>query len=281
MRELALSAVTAAVKALFLKANYQIGQDVHDKLCFALQNEPAENGQDILRQIIKNNRIAHNESIAICQDTGMALVFAEIGQEIHLTGGCFEDAVQQGVREAYKEGFLRKSIVKDPVFERVNTGDNTPALIYTRLVPGDKAHLTAVAKGFGSENMSRLQMLMPSDGLEGVKRFILESVMLAGPNACPPMIIGVGIGGSFDSCALMAKKASALPLDHENEDARYRALENELLEEINQSGIGPSGIGGKTTALKLHILSAPTHIAGLPVAVNICCHASRHAQIIL
>ena len=277
MREVQASLITQTVADLFMECNYVIGQDVKQALEQAAENEPSPQGQNTLNQILENNEIAACERVAICQDTGFAVVFADIGQDVHIVGGDFEQAVQQGVRDAYLQGYLRKSIVSDPVFDRKNTGDNTPAVIHTRLVPGGRVTLTAVAKGFGSENMSALKMLVPADGIEGVKRFVLDTVRKAGPNPCPPIIIGMGIGGSFEYAALMAKKATALPVTHHNPDPRYQQLEEELLEAVNATGIGPGGMGGRATALKVHILEAATHIAGLPVAINICCHAARHA----
>ena len=216
----------------------------------------------------------------ICQDTGMACVFVDIGQDVHITGGSLEEAINEGVRQGYAEGFLRKSVVKDPI-HRVNTNDNTPALIYYNMVPGDKVKITVAPKGFGSENMSRIAMLKPSDGLEGVKNFVLETVRMAGPNPCPPIVIGVGIGGSFDKAAYLAKKALIRPVNENNTDEFYSNLEKELLEEVNKIGIGPQGFGGKTTALALNIETYPTHIVGLPVAVNINCHATRHKERVL
>ena len=216
----------------------------------------------------------------ICQDTGMACVFVDIGQDVHITGGSLEEAINEGVRQGYAEGFLRKSVVKDPI-HRVNTNDNTPALIYYNMVPGDKVKITVAPKGFGSENMSRIAMLKPSDGLEGVKNFVLETVRMAGPNPCPPIVIGIGIGGSFDKAAYLAKKALIRPVNENNTDEFYGNLEKELLEEVNKIGIGPQGFGGKTTALALNIETYPTHIAGLPVAVNINCHATRHKERVL
>ncbi len=281
MREIPVSEITNKVRQLFLEANYVIGQDVMDKLESMKASEPSPLGRTVLSQILENNRLGAKEELAVCQDTGMSVVFLTIGQDVHLTGGGLEEAVNEGVRQAYKEGYLRKSIVSEPLFERKNTGDNTPCVIHTRLVPGEKVHILAVAKGFGSENMSQLKMLTPSEGVEGVKRFVLKTVEEAGPNPCPPLVVGVGIGGSFELSALMAKRATSLPLTRHNKDPRYKALEEELEKGINALGIGPAGYGGRTTALKVHIITAPTHIAGLPVAVNICCHAARHAEAVL
>lgn len=281
MRTIQSSLITQAIAELFVECSYVIGRDVQEAIDEARTKEPSPIGRNTLEQISDNYRIAANERIAICQDTGLSVVFAEVGQEIHIEGAPFEEAIQQGVREAYLQGYLRKSVVLDPLFERVNTKDNTPAVIHTRIVPGDRLNLMVVAKGFGSENMSALKMLVPADGVQGIKQFVLDTVEKAGPNPCPPIIIGMGIGGSFELAAIMAKKATALPLSHANPNPRYKALEEGLLRAVNQLGIGPGGTGGITTALKVHILQAPTHIAGLPVAINICCHAARHASITL
>ena len=281
MRTIQSSLLTQAVAELFIECSYVIGDDVRAAIDEAKASEPSPIGRNTLEQISENYRIAGAERIAICQDTGLSVIFAQVGQDAHIEGLPFEEAIQQGVREAYLQGYLRKSIVSDPVFDRVNTKDNTPAVIHTRIVPGDRVKLTAVAKGFGSENMSALKMLVPADGVQGIKQFVLDTVEKAGPNPCPPIIIGMGIGGSFESAAIMAKQATALPLSRSNPDPRYRALEDGLLRAVNALGIGPGGTGGVTTALKVHILQAPTHIAGLPVAINICCHAARHASVTL
>lgn len=281
MRTIQASLLTQAVAELFIECSYVIGDDVRAAIDEARASEPSPIGRNTLEQISENYRIAGAERIAICQDTGLSVIFAQVGQDTHIEGAPFEEAIQQGVREAYLQGYLRKSIVSDPIFDRVNTKDNTPAVIHTRIVPGDRVKLTAVAKGFGSENMSALKMLVPADGVQGIKQFVLETVEKAGPNPCPPIIIGMGIGGSFESAAIMAKQATALPLNRSNPDPRYKALEDGLLRAVNALGIGPGGTGGVTTALKVHILQAPTHIAGLPVAINICCHAARHASITL
>ena len=233
-------------------------------------------GKQILQQLQQNMDIAGKDMIPICQDTGMAVVFLEVGQDVHLTGGNVEDAVNEGVRQGYVDGYLRKSVVKDPIY-RENTKDNTPAIIHYSIVPGDRVRITVAPKGFGSENMSRVFMLKPADGIEGVKNAILTAVKDAGPNACPPMVVGVGIGGTFEKCALMAKKALTRPVDEHSEIPYVRELEEELLEKINKTGVGPGGLGGSTTALAVNINTYPTHIAGLPVAVNICCHVNRHA----
>lgn len=281
MRTIQSSLLIQAVAELFIECSYVIGDDVRAAIDEAKASEPSPIGRNTLEQISENYRIAGAERIAICQDTGLSVIFAQVGQDAHIEGLPFEEAIQQGVREAYLQGYLRKSIVSDPVFDRVNTKDNTPAVIHTRIVPGDRVKLTAVAKGFGSENMSALKMLVPADGVQGIKQFVLDTVEKAGPNPCPPIIIGMGIGGSFESAAIMAKQATALPLSRSNPDPRYKALEDGLLRAVNALGIGPGGTGGVTTALKVHILQAPTHIAGLPVAINICCHAARHASVTL
>ena len=281
MRTIQSSLLTQAVAELFIECSYVIGDDVRAAIDEAKASEPSPIGRNTLEQISENYRIAAAERIAICQDTGLSVIFAQVGQDAHIEGLPFEEAIQQGVREAYMQGYLRKSIVSDPVFDRINTKDNTPAVIHTRIVPGDRVKLTAVAKGFGSENMSALKMLVPADGVQGIKQFVLDTVEKAGPNPCPPIIIGMGIGGSFESAAIMAKQATALPLSRSNPDPRYKALEDGLLRAVNALGIGPGGTGGATTALKVHILQAPTHIAGLPVAINICCHAARHASVTL
>lgn len=254
--------------------------DVKEAIEKAEKNEKWPIANNILNKILENSQIASAEKMPICQDTGMACVFIDIGQDVHITGGSLEEAINEGVRQGYAEGFLRKSVVKDPL-HRVNTNDNTPALIYYNMVPGDKVKITVAPKGFGSENMSRIAMLKPSDGLEGVKNFVLETVRMAGPNPCPPIVIGIGIGGSFDKAAYLAKKALIRPVNENNTDEFYGNLEKELLEEVNKIGIGPQGFGGKTTALALNIETYPTHIAGLPVAVNINCHATRHKERVL
>ena len=232
----------------------------------------------MLTQLIDNNKIAADEQIPICQDTGMAVLFVEYGDKVVISDGSFEDAVEEGVRQAYTEGYLRKSVVSDPVFDRKNTKDNTPAVIHTRIVPGDKIKITAGGKGFGSENMSAIKMLTPSAGVEGVKQFVLDTVAYAGPNPCPPIVVGVGIGGTFEKAAQLAKRATLRSIEVSNSDEKYASLERELLDEINKMNIGPAGLGGKTSALGVNIETYPTHIAGLPVAVNICCHACRHKE---
>ncbi len=277
MREIHISEIISTVRELCIESNYYLSSDVKEALCKAKENETWPLAENVLDQLILNSNIAKKEDMPICQDTGMACVFVEIGQEVHIVGGLLQDAINEGVRRGYDEGFLRKSVVKDPI-HRLNTKDNTPAIIYYDIVPGDKIKITVAPKGFGSENMSRIKMLKPSDGLQGVKDFIIETVKLAGPNPCPPIVVGVGIGGTFDKAAYLAKKALIRPLNKRNQDKFYSDLEEELLEIINKLGIGPQGFGGKTTALGLNIETYPTHIAGLPVAVNINCHATRHKE---
>ena len=280
MREINVKEIEEAIKKLCIEANYYVGNDIKEALCKCKEEEPYKIAEDVLDKIILNDEIAAKEQMPMCQDTGMACGFLEIGQDVHITGGLLEDAVNEGVRRGYEEGYLRKSVVKDPI-DRVNTKDNTPAIIYYDIVEGDKVKITVAPKGFGSENMSRIGMLKPADGLEGVKKFIIETVRLAGPNPCPPMVVGVGIGGTFDKAAYLAKKALLRPINIRNSQEFYKNLEEELLEKINELGIGPQGFGGKTTALGLNIETYPTHIAGLPVAVNINCHATRHKDIVL
>ncbi len=277
MREIESSKITQVVRDLCIEANYTLSPDMKDRLLQAREEEASPLGKQILEKLEDNLRIAKEEEIPICQDTGMAVVFMEIGQDVHVTGASLADAVNEGVRKGYTEGYLRKSVVSDPLL-RVNTGDNTPAVIHYEIVPGDKIHITIAPKGFGSENMSRIFMLKPADGEEGVKNAILTAVKDAGPNACPPMVIGVGVGGTFEKCAQLAKKALTLPVEQRSELAHIAAMEKEVLQKINRTGIGPAGLGGTVTALALHILTYPTHIAGLPVAVNICCHVNRHAS---
>jgi fumarate hydratase subunit alpha len=276
MREIKAALITEKVKELFLNLSYEIGDDVLCSLKAGRDKEKSPIGKAILDEIIANDNLAAKERMAVCQDTGMAVIFAGVGQEVHITEGDFQEAIHQGVREAYGQGYLRKSVVSDPLFERKNTQDNTPAVIYTEILPGDRITLAATAKGFGSENMSRLKMLTPAQGRQGVLDFIVETVSLAGPNPCPPVVVGVCVGGTMDKAAQLAKKATMRRLGTPNPDPRYQALEYEALEQINASGIGPGGLGGLITALAVHIDWYPTHIAGLPVAVNICCHAVRH-----
>ncbi len=276
MREISANKITKVVKRLCIEANCKLPSDMKACIEKSLEEETFPTAQGILTKIIENYNIAENECKPICQDTGAACVFLEIGQEVHINGS-LTDAINEGVRQGYRDGFLRKSIVRDPL-DRVNTGDNTPAMIYYDIVEGDKINITLAPKGFGSENMSRIKMLKPSDGVEGVIDFVLETVELAGSNPCPPIVVGVGIGGTFDKCAYLAKKALLREADSENPLPYYADLEKELLEKINALGIGPQGFGGKTTALAVNIETMPTHIAGLPVAVNINCHVTRHVR---
>ncbi len=277
MRKLHTNLIRDAIKEMCIEANLVLSKDVEERILTAAKKETSELGGKILNQLKENMQIAKEEKIPICQDTGMAIVFLEVGQEVYFEGEYLEDAVNEGVRRGYEEGYLRKSVVGDPLL-RVNTKDNTPAVIHTRIVPGDKVKITVAPKGFGSENMSRICMLKPADGEEGVKEAVIEAVRLAGPNACPPMVVGVGIGGSFEQCALLAKKALTRNLDTPSELPHIRAMEKELLQRINELHIGPGGLGGKTTALGVNIETYPTHIAGLPVAINICCHVNRHTN---
>ena len=275
MRIIDVKEITENIKEMCIEANHVLAPDMRCALKNVKEQEKAPLGKQILSQLEENLYIAENEMIPICQDTGMAVIFLEIGQDVHFQGGSLEEAVNEGVRRGYCEGYLRKSVVKDPLI-RENTNDNTPAIIYYEIVPGDKVTITVAPKGFGSENMSRVFMLKPADGIEGVKNAVLTAVKDAGPNACPPMVVGVGIGGTFEKCALMAKKALTRPVDVRSEIPYVREMEAELLEKINCSGIGPAGLGGTVTALAVNINTYPTHIAGLPVAVNICCHVNRH-----
>ncbi len=279
MREINAQTITQTIKKLCIEANCHLPGDIKNRIEDFYANEPWGQAKEILERIIENYQIADKENQPICQDTGAACVFLKIGQEVHIDGN-LEDAVNEGVRQGYGEGFLRKSIVRDPL-DRVNTGDNTPAMIYYEIVPGDKLEITVAPKGFGSENMSQVKMLRPSDGLQGVKDFVLKAVVEAGPNPCPPIVVGIGIGGTFDKAAFLAKKALMRNVDVPNENPFYAELEKTLLEEINALGIGPQGFGGLTTALAVNIETFPTHIAGLPVAVNINCHVTRHKTEVL
>lgn len=280
MRTINVSEITQNIKEMCIEANHFLSRDMKEKMDEARQSEEAPLGKQILGQLEENLKIAGEDMIPICQDTGMAVIFMEIGQDVHLEGGALTDAVNEGVRQGYVDGYLRKSVVRDPI-DRVNTGDNTPAIIHYDIVPGDKVKITVAPKGFGSENMSRVFMLKPADGIEGVKKAILTAVKDAGPNACPPMVVGVGIGGTFEKCAIMAKKALSRPVDKHSDIPYVRKLEEEMLEKINKTGIGPGGLGGSTTALAVNIDTYPTHIAGLPVGINICCHVNRHSVRIL
>lgn len=275
MREIQVSRIIDVIEKLCIEANEHLPEDVKHAIKNCRACEEWEIAQGVLDQIIENYEIADEQNVPICQDTGMACAFMEIGQDVHITGGDLTEAVNEGVRRGYEKGYLRKSVVKDPV-RRGNTGDNTPAMLYTEIIPGDQIKVTIGPKGFGSENMSQIRMFKPSAGLGGIKDFILEVVETAGPNPCPPMVVGVGIGGTFDKAALLAKKALMRPVDSANEDPYYAELEVEMLEKINQLGIGPQGFGGRTTAIGLNIETLPTHIAGMPCAVNINCHVTRH-----
>jgi fumarate hydratase subunit alpha len=280
MREIHSNEITNAVRELCIKANSFLPKDIENSLKKSFEDEKFEIAKDTLMKLIENSSIASSEKVPICQDTGMACVFLEIGQDVHISGQFIDDAINEGVKQGYEEGYLRKSIVKDPI-NRINTKDNTPAAITYEFVPGENIKITVAPKGFGSENMSKIKMLKPADGIEGVKKFITDTVKEAGPNPCPPMVIGVGIGGNFDKVAALAKKALLRPIDEYNSDDFYKNLEEEMLVKINQLGIGPQGFGGKTTALGVNIETLPTHIAGLPVAVNISCHVTRHASCII
>ena len=280
MREIEVSRITDTVERLCIEANEHLPADVKAAILHCRDCEDGVVARDVLDHIVENYEIADREHVPVCQDTGMACVFLEIGQDVHLVGGDLAEAVHEGVRRGYEKGYLRKSVVKDPV-RRGNTGDNTPAMIYTEIVPGEQVTITVGPKGFGSENMSAIRMLKPSAGLQGIKDFILETVEAAGPNPCPPMVVGVGIGGTFDKAALLAKKALMRPLDTSHPDPFYADLEQEMLQKINELGIGPQGFGGKPTALGLNIETLPTHIAGMPCAINISCHVTRHQKEVL
>ncbi len=280
MREISAKSIADAVAKLCIQANCVLNRDVYNALEKAKETEKSEIGREILCQLTENADIAENEMVPICQDTGMAVIFVEIGQDVHITGGLLKDAVNEGVRKGYTEGYLRKSVVKDP-FIRVNTNDNTPAVIHFDIVEGDRIKITVAPKGFGSENMSRIFMLKPSAGIEGAKDAIVKAVDEAGPNPCPPMVVGVGVGGNFEMAAYLAKKALLRPIGSHSDKPHLREMEEELLERMNNLGIGPQGLGGVTTVLGVNVESYPTHIAGMPVAVNISCHVTRHAEVIL
>ena len=275
MREISCNAIISSIKEMCIQATHYLSDDMKSALYKGVEKEESPLGRQILEQLCENLKIAGEDMIPICQDTGMAVVFVEIGQEVHIVDGGLEDAINEGVRQGYIEGYLRKSVVRDPV-ERINTNDNTPAIIHYSIVQGDTFKITLAPKGFGSENMSRVMMLKPADGIEGVKKVILETVDLAGPNACPPMVIGVGVGGDFEKCAIMAKHALTRAAGEHSSVPYVRALEEEMLDKVNRLGIGPGGLGGTVTAFAVNIETYPTHIAGLPVAVNICCHVNRH-----
>ena len=280
MRDINVSEITKNIKEMSIDANHFLSEDMKKVFKNAVDSEESPLGKQVLNQLNENLSIAASDMIPICQDTGMAVIFINVGQEVHFTGGDITDAINEGVREGYVEGYLRKSVVSDPLI-RENTKDNTPAVIHYSIVPGDKVEITVAPKGFGSENMSRVFMLKPADGIEGVKNAILTAVKDAGPNACPPMVVGVGIGGTFEKCAILAKKALTRNLEEKSDIEYVRNLESEMLEKINKLGIGPGGLGGTQTALAVNIETYPTHIAGLPVAVNICCHVNRHVKRVL
>lgn len=280
MRDVNVSEITNNIKEMCIEANHFLSEDMKKVFKNAVDSEESPLGKQVLNQLNENLSIAASDMIPICQDTGMAVIFINVGQEVHFTGGDITDAINEGVREGYVEGYLRKSVVSDPLI-RENTKDNTPAVIHYSIVPGDKVEITVAPKGFGSENMSRVFMLKPADGIEGVKNAILTAVKDAGPNACPPMVVGVGIGGTFEKCAILAKKALTRNLEEKSDKEYIRNLESEMLEKINKLGIGPGGLGGTQTALAVNIETYPTHIAGLPVAVNICCHVNRHVKRVL
>ena len=280
MKTIEVSKVTDTIKEMCIEANHFLSSDMKEALCREQEKEESTLGKQILGQLQENLSIAGEDMIPICQDTGMAVIFMEIGQDVHFTGGSLEEAINEGVRRGYVDGFLRKSVVADPLI-RENTKDNTPAVVHYEMVPGEDVTITLAPKGFGSENMSRVFMLKPADGIEGVKEAILTAVKDAGPNACPPMVVGVGIGGTFEKCALLAKKALTRPVNEHSSIPYVKEMEEELLEKINNSGIGPGGLGGRTTGFAVNINTYPTHIAGLPVAVNICCHVNRHAVRVL
>ena len=277
MREIHTETIIKTIKQLCIEAAYDLPKDVLQSLIKHMEEEPYPLAKKTLEVMIENDEVASTKRMPICQDTGMAFVYITIGQEVYIKGN-LEDAIQEGVRQGYEDGYLRKSVVDDPVFDRINTKDNTPAIVNYKIVPGDVFHIVVAPKGFGSENMSQIKMLKPSDGVQGIKDFVLQVVNDAGPNACPPMVVGVGIGGSFDKAPALAKKAMLREIGTHHEDTRYADLETELLTMINDTGIGPAGYGGKTTAIALQIETHPTHIAGMPVAVSICCHVSRHKE---
>ena len=277
MREVNVSIITDNIKEMCIEANHFLTDDMKNVFEKAVKNEESALGKQVLGQLEENLKVAGEDMIPICQDTGMAVVFINVGQDVHLIGGDITDAINEGVRRGYVDGYLRKSVVKDPIY-RENTKDNTPAVIHFNIVPGDKVDITVAPKGFGSENMSRVFMLKPADGIEGVKNAVIETVKIAGPNACPPVVVGVGVGGTFEKCAYLAKKALTRDLNEESPVEYVRDLEKEMLEKINKLGIGPGGLGGTQTALAINIETYPTHIAGLPVAVNICCHVNRHSH---
>lgn len=280
MRNIDVETIIESVRNMCMNANYYLNEDIKQAMQRGLQSEQSPIGTEILNKLITNAELAAKNKIAICQDTGMAVVFVTIGQDVHISGGGLSDAINEGVRRGYKDGYLRKSVVSDPI-ERVNTGDNTPAVIHFDIIPGDSLKIELAPKGFGSENMSALKMLKPSDGLDGVKSFILETVEKAGPNPCPPIVVGVGIGGTMEKATILAKRALLRPINVRSDIQYVENLENEMLQKINELGVGPAGLGGINTALAVNVETYPTHIAGLPVAVNISCHVTRHAEVVL
>lgn len=279
MRTIETAQITAAVAKLAMDANYHLSEDIYQALVAGKEQEESPLGKQILSQLVDNACIARDEAMPICQDTGMAVVFVELGQDVHICGGSLTDAINSGVAQGYTEGFLRKSVVDDPLFVRQNTKDNTPAILHVSIVPGEKLHITLAPKGFGSENMSALKMFKPAEGVAGVKQFVVETIFNAGSNPCPPIVVGIGIGGTMEKAALLAKRALIRPIDTRNTNPQYAELEQQLLELINNTGVGPQGLGGRVTALAVNIEYFPTHIAGLPVAININCHATRHAAV--
>lgn len=279
MRTIEVDQITQAIAKMCIDACYYLSEDVHEALVTAGKKEESPLGKEIIGKIVENANISKSEDRPICQDTGMAVVFMEVGQDVHIVGGSLEEAVNAGVAKGYTEGYLRKSVVAEPLFNRKNTTNNTPAILHTTIVPGDKLKIKLAPKGFGSENKSALKMLVPADGVEGLKKVVLDTVKLAGPNACPPMVIGVGVGGTMEKATILAKKALLRSLNKRNANPDYEKLEAELLEMVNKTGVGPQGLGGITTALAVNVEYFPTHIAGLPVAVNINCHATRHAEV--
>lgn len=281
MRDISAKRIEDTVYSLILQASYHIGPDVRQAVGQAREAEPSPAGQAVLDQLLENYAIADAEDVAICQDTGMCVIFLDVGQDTHIVEGDLGEALNAAVRRAYTDGYLRKSVVRDPLYQRENTRDNTPPVVHTRIMPGEEVHILVVLKGFGSENMSRIALLTPAEGEAGVIDFVVDTVRRAGPNPCPPVIVGVGIGSTFEGAALMAKRMTARSLDVPNPDPRYSALEQKILRRVNALGIGPAGIGGRCTALAVHIQAAPTHMTSIPVAVNICCHAARHAEAVI
>lgn len=279
MREVHVDEITSSVKKLSIDANYYLGQDVIDRMKELKESEESETAKEVIEILLENYEMAEKEKMPICQDTGIAVVFLEVGQDVHFVGGDLTEAINEGVRQGYKEGYLRKSMVDDPVIDRKNTTDNTPAIIYTDIVPGDKVKITLAPKGGGSENMSEVKMMKAADGIDGVKDFVVDRIRRSGGNPCPPIVVGVGLGGNFEQSALLAKKSLLRNLDEPNSDPKWDAVEKDILKRVNDLGIGPQGLGGRTTALGVHILTKPCHIASMPVAVNVQCHAARHKSI--